>query len=393
MADDDAGAASQDEDDDGAAPGARATVRRELERLRSLARGLTMADLRSGAWLSRLVAHSLDHYARDVDAAYFSARYPGVPAGQVIADRIGQAARLASLEGGLSAGAYTGAVAATVGSGGGASPLTLPTAGVSFVLDLMFLSHLQLRLAHDISVLSGVPLDLSDPEDLAKLLRVAFAVKLSEAGRGAVGKGVPALVRPLISRIFRGGAEAGARSVPVLGRYLLQRNLLKFSVPAVGVPLSMAVNHWSVKVSGRHAADVFGREGRVADAAGEMTSRTTHHAELLWVLWLIIKSDALVHENERLLLKHVTALVGDVDTELSAIAALTSTLYVPEQEVWARLSSATADLEALYEAAVVAAAVDGRVNVNELTNLEKLAHCCGVPFDEAGVRRAARAYS
>ena len=129
------------------------------------------------------------------------------------------------------------------------------------------------------------------------------------------------------------------------------------------------------------------------DAAREMTSRTTHHAELLWVLWLIIKSDALVHENERLLLKHVTALVGDVDTELSAIAALRSTLYVPEQEVWARLSSATADLEALYQAAVVAAAVDGRVNVNELTNLEKLAHCCGVPFDEDGVRTAASTYS
>jgi DNA-binding transcriptional ArsR family regulator len=241
-------------------------------------------------------------------------------------------------------------------------------------------------------VLRGVPLDLADPEDLWKLVRVAFAIRAGVAGRGAVGKGVPALVRPVLVKIFSGGA-AGTRSLSVVGRLLLQRNLVKFSVPAVGVPLSMAVNRWSVTVAGRHADEVFSLEGRIADAARRMTERTSHHSELLWVLWLVIKSDALVHENERLLLKQVTALVGDVDTELAAISTLRSTLDVTEQQVWARLSAATEDLEALYEAGVVAAAVDGRVNVNELTTLRKLAGCCGVPYAEQQVRRTALGYS
>jgi len=391
MSSDDQGAAPHDEDGSSAAD--RTTVRKELEKLRQLARGLTPADLRSGVWLARLVSASLDSYVREADAGYFDVRYPGLTTDEIIRARIRQSSRYASLEGALSAGAYTGAVAATLGSGGSASPLTLPAAGASFVLDLLFLSHLQLRLAHDIAVLRRVPLDLSDPEDLWKLVRVAFAIKAGVAGRGAVGKGVPALVRPILAKIFSGGGAAGTRSLSVVGRHLLQRNLVKFSVPAVGVPLSMAVNRWSVTVCGRHADHVFSLEGRIADAARRMTECTSHHSELLWVLWLVIKSDALVQENERLLLKQVTALVGDVDAELAAISTLRSTLDVTEQQVWARLSAATEDLEALYEAGVTAAAVDGRVNVNELVTLQKLAGCCGVPYAEQQVRKTALGYS
>jgi len=364
-------------------------VRRELNRLREFARSLSLDDLRRGSWFGRLVQFSLDPYVQEVNPAYFAGRYPGLPADEVMHARIELAARYASIEGGLSAGAYTGAVAATIGSGGGASPLTLPAAGASFVLDLLFTSHLQLRLAYDIAVLSDVPLDVQDPEDLWKLIRVAFAIKGTEAGRGALGKGVPVLLRPILTKVFSGGTLAAVRSLPVVGRYLLQRNLVKFAIPAVGVPLSMAVNYWSTRSAGSQAVQMFRTEAGIVAAARRMTRRTVHHSELLWVLWLIIKSDALIHENERLLLKHVTALVGDLDSELAALAGLGSTVDVDPKQVWSKLAAATGDLDALYDAGVVAAAVDGKINVNELTNLKKLAECCGVPFDEQAIRRAA----
>ena len=383
-------------DDSGAVPledaptsDERASVRAELNRLRAFARGLSLDDLREGAWFARLVRFSLEGYSHDIDASFFQATYPGWPAERVVGARIQRAARLASIEGGISAGAYTGAVAASIGTGGGASPLTLPAAGISFVLDLLFVSHLQLRLAHDICVLHQVPLDVKDPEDLWKLVRVAFAIKGEEAGRGAIGKGVPVLVRPIVQRIMSGSTLTAARSLPVVGRHLLQRNVVKFTIPAVGVPLSMAVNYWSTRLSGRQAVMVFGDEARIVAAARRLTERTVHHSELLWVLWLIVKSDALIHERERLLLKHVTALVGDLDTELAAIAGLGSPVDVDPKTVWARLASVTGDLDTLYEAGVVAAAVDGKINANELTNLRKLADFCRVPYDEQAVRRIA----
>ncbi len=375
---------------DGESTSDEGAVRRELKHLKAFAQGVSLDDLHQGAWFARLLGFSLDQYTRDVDADYFTARYPGLPADAVVQARIQLASRYASIEGGISAGAYTGAVAATIGTGGGASPLTLPAAGVSFVLDLLYTSHLQLRLAYDISVLYRVPLDLKDPEDLWKLIRIAFAIKGSEAGREAIGKGVPVLVRPVVKKIFSGSTLAAARSLPVVGKYLLQRNVIKFAIPAVGVPLSMAVNYWSTKVAGNQAVTAFRAEAGIVEAARRMTERTVHHSELLWVLWLIIKSDALIHENERLLLKHVTALVGDLDSELAALAGLQSTIDVDRKVLWSTLASATGDLEALYDAGVVAAAIDGKINVNELTNLKKLAECCSVPYDEQAIRDAAR---
>jgi hypothetical protein len=365
-------------------------VRRELNRLKDFARGLSLDDLRQGAWFARLLRFSLDQYVHDVDVSFFEAKYPGLASDAVVQARIGRAARYASIEGGISAGAYTSAVAATIGTGGGASALTLPAAGVSFILDLLFTSHLQLRLAYDISVLNRVPLDVSDPEDLWKLIRVAFAIKVSEAGRDAIGKGVPVLVRPILKTIVSDSTLAAARGLPIVGKYLLQRNMLKFAIPALGVPLSMAVNHWSIRVVGSQAAKTFREEAKIADSARRMVESTKHHTELLWVLWLIVKSDALIHENERLLLKHVSALVGNLDSELSALAGLKSTVHVDQKMVWSMLAKATDDLEALYEAGVLAAAVDGKINVNELTNLRKLAEYCSVPFDESAIRNAAK---
>ena len=367
-------------------------VRGELNRLGEFARRLRLDEIRDGNWFSRLLKHSLDRYVQDVDPAYFGRKYPGLPADAVVQARLQLAARYASVAGGLSAGAYNGAVAATIGSAGGASPLTLPAAGASFVADLLFSSQLQLRLAYDIAVLYRVPLDLEDPEDLWKLIGIAFMIKRGEAGQSFIGKSVPAIVRPVLKRFYSGGTLAAARSLPVVGKYLLQRNVIKFAIPAVGVPLSMAVNYWSVRTAGAYARTVFRREAGIVEAARRMTERTAHPAELLWVLWMVIKADGLVHENERLLLKQVTGLLRDPGSELVALTELEGTINLQRDKVWALLEAADGDLGPLYDAGATAAAVDGKINVNELTVLRRLATYGGAEFDEAAVRAAAKTF-
>lgn len=57
------------------------------------------------------------------------------------------AARYAALEGGLSASAYTGAIILTIGTAGGASPATVPAAIATVIVDVAFITRLQLRLA------------------------------------------------------------------------------------------------------------------------------------------------------------------------------------------------------------------------------------------------------
>jgi hypothetical protein len=367
----------------------RGKVRQELDRLRELAQRFSMEEVRQGEWFARLLKFSLDQYVQEVDAAYFDRLYPGMSADARIRDRIELAARYASVEGALTAGAYNGALAATLGSRGTATPVTLPAAGISFVLDLLSMSNLQLRLAYDIAVISGVRLDLDDPEDLWRLIRVAFVIEGRASRWEQLGKRAPAFVRPVLMKIFNGDPAAAAKSLPAMGRFLLQRHALKFAIPGVGVPLSIAVNYWSATVAGNQAAAIFRREARIRETARRITSPVVDPAELLWVLWLIVKADAEVHENERLLLKHVAALVGDLNSELTALAGMELTIDFDLKSTVSIPDFVSQDKEALYQAGVAAAAVDGNADPNELSRLKKIADHCAVPFDANAVRRLA----
>ena len=61
--------------------------------------------------------------------------------------------------------------------------MTVPAAVVTVMIDVAFITRLQLRLAYDVAVLYRIPIDLSDPDDMWKLIRVAFTIKGGEAVR------------------------------------------------------------------------------------------------------------------------------------------------------------------------------------------------------------------
>jgi hypothetical protein len=100
----------------------RESVEHERAELREFVKRLTPDDVKSGNWFTKLLAQALSSYTNKVDWQYFQEKYQGVPADGIVEERIKMASRYAALEGGLSAAAYSAAVAATIGSGGGASP-------------------------------------------------------------------------------------------------------------------------------------------------------------------------------------------------------------------------------------------------------------------------------
>lgn len=172
-----------------------AEVDKERDRLKTFVLDLTPAQIKNGEWFAKLLTVSVAGYTQKVDWAYFQDKYPGVPRDAVVDQRIKLAARYASIEGGLSAGAYTGVIVATLGTAGGASPVTVPAAVATLMVDVAYITQLQLRLAYDIAVLYGISINMNDPEDLWKLIRVAFTIKGGEALREGVVKAVPALVK------------------------------------------------------------------------------------------------------------------------------------------------------------------------------------------------------
>jgi hypothetical protein len=352
----------------------RKVVEQERAELKEFVKGLSADDIKSGNWFTKLSAHAMSSYTEKVDWQYFQDRYAGVPADAIVDQRTKMAARYAALEGGLSAGAYTATVAATIGSLGGASPATVPAAVATMMIDVAFVTRLQLRLAYDIAVLFRVPLNLSDPDDLWKLIRVAFTIKSGEAVREGVAKAVPAIVRPVIKRFYSGEVLTAAKALPVVGKHLLQKNVIKIGIPLVGVPLAVMLNRYTTLLAGRHAQAVFRNEARVIELAERLTKESRHPQLMLWVAWLVIRANRKIADDEALLMRHLVRLARDqhqvVDEQLAHL------VDIDPAEVWRRLDAEPGDLSDIIEAAERVAAVDGAVDARERDVISELRDRC-----------------
>ncbi|MFK4121413.1 hypothetical protein [Streptomyces longwoodensis] len=352
----------------------RKVVEQEQAQIKDFVKKLSANDIKSGNWFTKLSSHAMNAYTERVDWQYFQDRYAGVPADAVVDQRIKMAARYAALEGGLSAGAYTATVAATIGSLGGASPATVPAAVATMMVDVAFVTQLQLRLAYDISVLYRVPLNVHDPEDLWKLIRVAFTIKSGEAANKTVVKAVPALVRPLVKRFYSGSAITAGKALPVVGKHLLQRNVIKIGIPLVGVPLAVLLNRYTTLLAGRHARAVFRNEARVIELAERLSKRSLHPQLMLWVAWLVIKADGKIADDEALLMRHLVRLVRE--RHLTVDQQLAQLVDINPVEVWRRIDAETGDLSDLLDAAHRVATVDGEVTAREKAVISELSERC-----------------
>ncbi|MEH0548451.1 hypothetical protein QA802_36920 [Streptomyces sp. B21-105] len=352
----------------------RTAVEQERSEIREFVKSLSADDIKSGNWFTKLCAQAMSSYTTKVDWQYFQERYEGVPPDGIVDQRIKMAARYAAIEGGLSAGAYTAAVASTIGTLGGASPATVPAAVATMMVDVAFTSRLQLRLAYDIAVLYQVPLDLSDPEDLWKLIRVAFTIKSGEVVQESALKAVPLVVRQVIKRFYSKGVLSAARGLPVVGKFLLQRNVIKIGIPVVGVPLAVVLNRYTTLVAGRHAQAVFRNEARVMEVAERLSKRSRHPQAMLWVAWLVIRANRKIADDETLLMRHLVRLVRErhqvVDEQLARL------VDIDPAEVWERLDAESGDLSDLLDVANQVAAVDGDVNSREEAVISELQDRC-----------------
>ncbi len=351
------------EPDDGDDAADRELVERERSEIRKFVKELSGDDIKSGGWFAKLLAQSLTAYTNKVDWHYFQSKYEGVPADAIVEQRIKMASRYAAIEGGLSASAYTGTIAATIGSAGGASPATIPAAVVTVMADVVYVTQLQLRLAYDVAVLYRIPLDLSDPDDLWKLIRVAFTIKGGEVAREGVVKAVPVLVRPLVKRFYSKGVLSAAKGLPIVGKYLLQRNVIKIGIPLVGIPLSLVLNRYTTQVTGRHARAVFRNEARVLELAESLAKTSTHPGLMLWVAWLVIRAENKISDDEALLFRHLVRIVEEEhrvkDDQLAQV------VEIDADEVWRRINAEAGELSDIVDAANRVAAVDGEPTKKE----------------------------
>ncbi len=60
-----------------------------------------------------------------------------------------------------------------------------------------------------------------------------------------------------MKNIAKGSVLAWLKALPVVGKHLLQRNIIKFSIPAIYIPFSIVINYYSTGKIGNTAKQIY----------------------------------------------------------------------------------------------------------------------------------------
>lgn len=362
----------------------RSVVEKELSAIRSEISGESFQDLsndvKSGDWFAKLLASSLKTYTDKATPEFFAKKYPGLPPDAVVDRQVALAQRYAGISGGLTASAYTAAVATTIGSAGGTSPLTVPAAFTAFTVDLFYLTRLQLRLAYDTSVIYGKRVDIDDPEDLYDLLRVAFGIKATEMAASAINRAAPEVVRLGVKSAAKGTTLASLKTLPLIGKHLLQRNMIKVAIPVVGIPLAVGLNVWSTGAVASTARQIYRDKALSDEKARRFVDYSADDGLLVSVVWAAIRADRATTPEEMLLLKDMVRFADETEGLDTARGDLGVDLDV--ESLFVRAAALRQEeRDNLFEAALLAVTIDRKLHKQEKEFLERLAAAINREWD------------
>lgn len=362
-------------------------VRAEFQEAKEQVQAYTLEEIKGGLWFEQLLQRALRSYSEEVTAEYFEEKYPGLNRDAIVERRIELAQRYAALSGGVSAGIYSGTVAATLGSLGGASAVAIPAGLAAMVADLLILSRVQLRLAYDLSVLYGHPVDLDDPEDLYAFIRVAFGVKAAESLQNAVLKLAPEAARQGATYIFRGATLHWVQALPVVGQHLLKRNIAKMAIPGVAVPLSTGLNYYTTGRIAQPARQIFRDRAVIGEQARKLTTgESDDPLLLLQVVWLVVNADRKTSEEEARFINTLAEELSHREGTEDSLEEFRGMVSSDSDEILRRLGNAPeASRESIYAAAVVASVLDRDLHRKEKAMLRRIASAASVEYDSEQV--------
>lgn len=367
-------------------------VKTEVEQLKEIANEYKVEDIKSGKWFENFLFYALRSYIKNINWKFFQDKYPYLPVDAIVARRIALAQRYAMIEGGITASVYSGAVAATIGSNGGASPIAVPGAILNFSVDLLFTTQLQLQLAYDLAVLYRHFINPDDAEDMYDLLRVAFGIKAGEALREFVPKATPELLRQGIKAAVTGSRLAWLKALPVIGKYLLQRNIIKFAIPLVNVPLTMKLNHWQTGQVGKKARVIYRDKVAIQEYASAVVAEHRVPPDvLLDTVYYVASADSHITAEECWLMKYITEELIEEPAATEAVKRFSQIMSFDSQKFLDGIGRLPPETQAaVFDVAVHVAACDHAIAKDELIALRQLSSVCAVQFDEQKLRASAK---
>lgn len=247
-----------------------AEVSSDLEEAKEFAKSLNMDDVKSGQWFVILLQKVAQSYDRNARSEYFVQKYPGLPPNEIADKLISVTVRFATIAGAITGAAATANMIATLSSFGMTAALMVGAIGA----EMLYLARIQMRLVLDLTVLYDLQLDADDPEDMMMIFGYALGVAPAEM----LGKGVQAAARgaaefAVKKYVNKGALKALQNFGKKIGLRILQKSVIKYTVPVVSAVIGSSYNYASTKALGRIAKSHISNRGKVTDELRLLVSR------------------------------------------------------------------------------------------------------------------------
>ncbi len=214
--------------------------------------------LKSGSWFHKLVRRSLASYLANADGAYFRTKYPKMSNDEIASKLTRLAAQNAALVGAGSGMLMTAGEATALMTGGVGLPVVVGSAIVSVGADVIASTTIHVKLIASLADLYGHPLDPDDPEDVLIAVKFFLGSKAFDAVSLATMKGGGKATAKLTKKVVSGQTLKLIQSLgSKVGIKILQKTVVRASVPVVSIGIGGAANYWIARSIGKRAKAVM----------------------------------------------------------------------------------------------------------------------------------------
>jgi hypothetical protein len=348
-------------------------IRHIAEFLADFRRRITLRDVRSGLWYTKLLRAYLAHYEKHrvvIDADKLS------PAERdAIVEKVTrQSAIRTTFAGAAAAGGVTLASIATAQSGGAYGPIVLPLAGVGMVGEMLLRSIWHLELVCEIAELYGMRVNAGRETEIIRLYALAVHAEMHQTeddpGRG------------LVERVVRLQQAGGLGKL--IASNLVGEMFMRNAVPFADVLLSSFRNWQLTEQVGAFVQGYASRRVRLDKAVEAVDRKNSDAVELVIEgIWFIFITDGRLTGIETALLAHMMRGLETSDD--------LTTYFVSDEAGWLeRLAEIDHDpelRELVLNALLVATEIEGPMSAQKIAILRRAAQTLGLaPPPLAAVR-------
>lgn len=153
---------------------------------------------------------------------------------------------------------------ATEGEGGLGLPINILLALFVLTLDTVMMIRFQLALVACLGRLYKVPLDPDDPEDILSLFAFAAGgLAANAAGKAGLEIGGKVAARVTKTMLKKEALNALTRVSEQVGIRILQRAVVKYSLPVISIVLGAVLNFFTTRAIGRLARTHMRERGAI----------------------------------------------------------------------------------------------------------------------------------